>query len=114
MKNLKNETNLKERFYTKNVCEVSSRLKNVIEKTNCSNLKVDISDLNFIDASKVAIDASIKHFIKYNSGRLTWVVKDDLTKFQLLSLALKNVEVVVKEMQKEQRSNAKVLQFCIR
>ncbi len=68
-------------------------LQKYITAHNCKKLNIDISSLNFIDATKVCILCSTFHFAKYIDGKIRWLVKDELVKSQIRPMKLNNVEI---------------------
>jgi len=68
-------------------------LQKFITANNCKNLNIDISTLNFIDATKVCILCSTFHFAKYTNGKIKWFVKDEIVKNQIRPMKLSNVEI---------------------
>lgn len=68
-------------------------LQKFITANNCKNLNIDISTLNFIDATKVCILCSTFHFAKYIDGKIKWFVKDEIVKNQIRPMKLNNVEI---------------------
>lgn len=56
-------------------------------------MSIDISSLNFIDATKVCILCSTFHFAKYIDGRIHWFVKDEIVKKQIKPMRLGNAEI---------------------
>ena len=57
---------------------------------------IDISNMNLINATKIAILASTYCFINNFKKKLCWLVKDDEIKRAISILRLRNVEGVVK------------------
>ena len=49
-------------------------IKHLINKSKVSNMEFDISNLNIIDATKVATLASTYHYLKFNEGYINWIV----------------------------------------
>ncbi len=58
----------------KNPNKILENIKSAIRKNKSANMTVDISMLNLIDASKIAITASTYHFLKFTDGSINWIV----------------------------------------
>lgn len=58
----------------KNPNKILENIKSTIRKSKSSNMTIDISMLNLIDASKIATMASTYHFLKFAEGSINWVV----------------------------------------
>lgn len=55
-------------------------LNKYIDRNNCTNMTVDISELNILDASKIATLGSTIHYIKYPKGSINWIVNSNQIK----------------------------------
>ncbi len=58
----------------KNPSKILENIKSTIRKSKSSNMTIDISMLNILDASKVATMASTYHFLKFAQGSINWIV----------------------------------------
>ncbi len=58
---------------------------------------VDITDLNLINATKLAILFSTRYFIQGYKKKVCWIVKDKTIKDAIFILRLSNLDCVVKE-----------------
>jgi len=85
---------LSERFF--NVYTDTSSLKlNYHDDTD--KYIIDISNMNLINATKIAILTSTYCFINNFAKKLCWLVKDEEIMRAISILRLKNVEGIVKE-----------------
>lgn len=82
--------------YQNNIFEIINETKKFIMQNDCRLLDIDIMGLNMIDAVKVCVLCSTFHFSKYCSGKIKWIVKDEIVKSQIELLKLDNIEVDVK------------------
>lgn len=71
-------------------------VKKYIANTDCKHLKMDISTLNPIEASKIAVLSSTNHYLKYPKGILDCVVKSKNIIDLIKPLILGNVRFQVK------------------
>lgn len=78
---------------TKEESQELSRLEAYFKKFPQEKIEIDISNLNLIDASRIAVSYSTDIFIKYPQARIKWVVKDVETKRNILPMMLLNSEV---------------------
>lgn len=65
-------------------------IKKSIRKSKSSDMKIDISSLNLLDASKVATVASTYHYLKFNEGKIDWLVGSKEVEKMLRPLNLGN------------------------
>ncbi len=79
--------------YDSNIFEIVNYLKHHILKKDCAKLEIDISRLNMLDASKIAILCSTYYFTKYQNGEIRWNVSDLETKKIIHSMTQKEVIV---------------------
>lgn len=83
--------------YETNILEVVNSIKTYMTKNDCKNIDIDISKLNLIDASKLAILCSAYHFTKYPNGQIQWLVTNPELKKHIQPVVLKNTIVTVIE-----------------
>ncbi len=95
---------LKNKKRTQN--EIIEKAENFLRKTNCQKVSIDISNLNLIDACKVALICSTKFFTKYPNKKISWSVKDEETKRNISNLMLRNMELKIKGQKMEERVSA--------
>ena len=67
-------------------------INSYIDKTRCEEFSVDISFMNIIDACYVSTMCSTKHYIKYPSGKINWLVTSDKVKEFTKDMSLGNSE----------------------
>lgn len=67
-------------------------INSYIEKTRCEEFSVDISFMNIIDACYVSTMCSTKHYIKYPSGKINWLVSSEKVKEFSKDMSLGNCE----------------------
>lgn len=84
--------------YRNDIFEIINSTKEYIMQNDCSLLKLDISSLNMVDSVKLAVLCSTYHFSKYPTGKITWIVRDEMTRKQIEFLKLDNVEVNLKKI----------------
>lgn len=72
-------------------------------KNQADKYFVDISDMNIISATKLAILCSTYCFIKNFKKKICWIVKDEETQRAISILRLRNIEQIIKENQKERK-----------
>lgn len=74
----------------KNTKDTLKKIKCSINKSKVSNMEFDISNLNIIDATKVATLASTYHYLKFNDGYINWIVNSKEVEKMLRPLNLGN------------------------
>lgn len=74
----------------KNTDKILEFIKKSIRKSKTSDMKIDISSLNLFDASKVATVASTYHYLKFNEGKIDWLVGSKEVEKMLRPLNLGN------------------------
>ena len=74
----------------------SEEIKISLKKFRQKDLKIDISNLNLIDATKTALMFSTKLFTQFPDKTVKWIVKDVETKKIISNLILKNMKVEIK------------------
>ncbi len=82
-----------------NICDTKTLAEEVnkyITRQDCERMFVDISLLNMLDAAKISTICSVKHFSKYPTGEIRWIVKDKETSSIIKPLELKTVTTTVK------------------
>ena len=57
-----------------------SYINEYIDRNSCSNIKVDISTMNILDACYVSTLCSTKHYIKYPDGKIEWKISSEMVK----------------------------------
>ncbi len=77
---------------TKNPNQAIEYINSYIDKTRCEEFSVDISFMNIIDACYVSTMCSTKHYIKYPSGKINWLVSSELVKDFSKDMSLGNSE----------------------
>ncbi len=92
---------LKVECYERDIFEIINYVKKFIFENDCNCLEVDVTTLNLIDSTKVAIMCSTYHFAKYPSGRILWIVNDNETMYCIRHLKLKNVELELRPRKNE-------------
>ena len=93
MNNIKN-IKLFENSFIVNFETSSLKLNCKIENDKCL---IDISKMNIINATKMAIFCSTYCFINNFKEKLCWIVADEEIKRAISILRLKNIETLVKE-----------------
>ena len=68
----------------------------------CDKYLIDISDMNLINATRVAILTSTYCFINNFKKKLCWLVKDDEVRCAISILRLRNVEPKIKSTVKKE------------
>lgn len=85
---------IKNKFITqqvsKNSTNITESIKKEIKKSKSANMTFDISMLNIIDATKVASIASTYHFLKFEEGKIDWLVSSKEVEKMLKPLNLGN------------------------
>lgn len=76
---------------TRNLVE---SIKNYIYENECPKITMDISNLNVIDASKVALICSTYHYAKYPHGEISWKVASTEIKNIIKPLNLGNIRLI--------------------
>jgi len=74
----------------KNPAKILNSIKSSIRKSKSSNMTIDISMLNIIDATKIATLASTYHFLKFEEGNINWLVNSKDVEKMLKPLNLGN------------------------
>lgn len=72
-------------------------LNKYIDRNNCTNMTVDISELNIFDASKIATLGSTIHYMKYPEGSINWIVNSNKVKEYTTSMNLGNSLFICKK-----------------
>ena len=73
------------------------KIENFLKNSSKEKINVDISNLNLIDASRMALLSSARFFAKYPDKKICWSVKDEETKRTISNLMLKNMELEIKD-----------------
>lgn len=71
-------------------------VKKHIKGTDCKHLKMDISKLNAMEASKIAILCSTTHYLKYPQGIVDCIVKSKSIVDLIKPLILNNMKFQIK------------------
>lgn len=71
-----------------------SVLKEHINSSNGANITVDISNLNILDASKIAVMGSTAHYLKHPDGKINWIVNSKKVKEYTTSMSLGNSQFI--------------------
>lgn len=90
---IKIDLNIKK--YDKDIFEKINEVKQYITNNDCQSLCVDISSLNMIDTTKICVLCSTFHFAKYPNGKITWYVKDEITRNLIKRLKLSNTDILL-------------------
>ena len=61
-----------------------------------NELTINISKLNFIDASRCALLNSTKCYVENPNKKINWIVKDEATKRVITPFKLNNMEIWTK------------------
>lgn len=69
-------------------------IKSYINDNHCPRLSMDVSHLNIIEASQVAILCSTYHWAKYPQGKISWKVRSEEVKEIIAPLNLGNIKFV--------------------
>ena len=72
------------------------RLNEHIKLCNCQNMTVDISGMNIIDACMVSSVCSATHYLKYEKGKIKWIVNSPKVEEFTKSMNLGNSDFIVK------------------
>ncbi|MGN1124913.1 MAG: hypothetical protein ACI4SM_01880 [Candidatus Gastranaerophilaceae bacterium] len=78
----------------KNTDKILDFIKKSIRKSKSSEMNIDISSLNLMDASKVATIASTYHYLRFNEGCIKWIVASKEVEKMLKPLNLGNSKFV--------------------
>ena len=73
---------------------IEESVKKYISKNECPTLSMDVSTLNIIDASKVAIICSTYHWAKYPHGEISWKIGSREVQDIIKPLNLGNIKLV--------------------
>lgn len=79
----------------KNIDLMIDSLKSHIDNTDCNYMTIDISKLNLLEASKIAVECSTSHYLKYPQGRVDCKIKADNIKYLIKDLILGNMKFVI-------------------
>lgn len=80
--------------YGKNTLNIVESTKNYINSHHCPKLSMDVSHLNIIEASKVAILCSTYHWAKYPDGKISWKIASKEVKDIIKPLNLGNIRLI--------------------
>lgn len=69
-------------------------IKNYIFNNDCPSMVMDISHLNVIDASKVALLCSTYHYAKYPHGEVVWKINSNEVHNLIKPLNLGNIRLI--------------------
>lgn len=61
-----------------------------------NEVTINISKLNFIDASKTALLNSTKCYVTNPNKKINWIVKDEIIKSVMMPFKLDNMEILTK------------------
>ncbi len=74
--------------------DIVESMKKYIFENDCPVMSMDVSHLNVIDASKVAILCSTYHYAKYPHGHIDWFVNSSEIKNLVKPLNLGNIDLI--------------------
>lgn len=74
--------------------KILNDVKKYINKFDCPELKLDLSKLNVLDATKVMVISSAYHYNKYPKGKIQCRVQSDSIKNLVTNFAAINLEVI--------------------
>lgn len=72
-------------------------LDTYIDTNNCVDVTIDISNLNILDASRIATIGSTIHFMKYPEGQINWIVNSKKVKEYTTPMNLGNSQFIYKK-----------------
>lgn len=84
---------------TCNTINTEEKLSKRIATFLCSaqnELTLNISRMNFIEASRAAILGSTKCYVENPEKRINWIVKDEQTRSAIVPFMLDNMEVITR------------------
>ena|SRR5574344_3119148 len=93
VKNVKQKETKNEKFLSISATNTIDETKKYINEINSSNLTIDISKLNILDASKYAILCATQHFLKYPKGLLNLIVASEEVLNLIKPFGLNNVNI---------------------
>ena len=85
---------MKNIFKFDNSSNIAEKFKNYVEKQDCSEIVVDLSELNVFDAMKFIVLSSAYHYKKYPSGKMKCHVASGDIKNFASSFCTANLELV--------------------
>lgn len=74
--------------------EILNNVKKYINKFDCPNLKLDLTNLNMLDATKIMVISSAYHYSKYPKGKIQCRVQSDSIKNLVTNFSTSNLEVI--------------------
>lgn len=78
-----------------NASSLVESIKKYITEHDCPQMTMDVSHLNIVDASKVAVLCSTYHYVKYPHGHVNWLVNSPEVINLFKSLNLGNTELTI-------------------
>lgn len=69
-------------------------IKQQIKKAKTSELEIDLSSMNVLEASKVAVLSSAIHYSKYPEGKIKCKLQSDNIKNFISGLSIPNLEFI--------------------
>ena len=81
-------------FQKNNSTEILESVEKYIEKSECKEMGLVISELNIFDASRVLLLSSALHYNKYPEGKLKCKVKSKGIENLIAGFSTKNLEIV--------------------
>lgn len=80
-------------YKVSNSKDIQKQIKSYIDKCNCSKIRLDLSALNILDATKAMMLSSAYHYRKFPEGRLVCKTKSDEVKGMLSSFKVGNLTI---------------------
>lgn len=80
--------------YHENTFNLVNKFKQYINDNDCPDLSMDISHLNVLEASKVAILCSTFHWAKYPEGKLNCIINSEEVNDIVKPLDLGNIRLI--------------------
>lgn len=74
--------------------KILDNVKNYINKFDCPEMTLDLTELNILDATKVMVLSSAYHYQKYPEGKVKCRVQSDNVKKLVAVFVTENLEVI--------------------
>ncbi len=74
--------------------KILDNVKNYINKFDCPEISLDLSQLNILDATKIMVLSSAYHYQKYPEGKVKCRVQSDSVKELVTTFVTQNLELL--------------------
>lgn len=86
---------LKALKYEKHVSETINLIKQFVWMNQNEEMSIDLRHFNVFDTIKIAVSVSVYHKAVFENGKITWIIKNDVTFNALKNFKLDNMDIIL-------------------